>query len=149
MKKIKRKGKRFGAETGAKVAGTKIAGAQTATSEMTKSRTGYRQNGGAEMEAPKCAFPYFNMTQETITCLNKFKSCRHDLSRSINPWRMRRVSGSAKIRLNFYIRFRSGCAEPNFFGSGSDPDPSNQIFQDPDPDPLSPKKSIPPIPTIT
>uniref|UniRef100_A0A915L7I2 Uncharacterized protein n=1 Tax=Romanomermis culicivorax TaxID=13658 RepID=A0A915L7I2_ROMCU len=41
---MKRKGKQCD-ETGAKVASTKIGGAQMATSEMTKCRTGYRQNG--------------------------------------------------------------------------------------------------------
>uniref|UniRef100_A0A915IQN3 Uncharacterized protein n=1 Tax=Romanomermis culicivorax TaxID=13658 RepID=A0A915IQN3_ROMCU len=50
---MKRKEKQFGAGTGAKVTGTKIAGAQTVASEMTKSRTGSskrrRRNGGTEM----------------------------------------------------------------------------------------------------
>uniref|UniRef100_A0A915J0I9 Uncharacterized protein n=1 Tax=Romanomermis culicivorax TaxID=13658 RepID=A0A915J0I9_ROMCU len=35
-------------DTGAKVIGTKIAAAQTAIAEMTKCRTGYRQNRGTE-----------------------------------------------------------------------------------------------------
>uniref|UniRef100_A0A915JPW0 Catalase core domain-containing protein n=1 Tax=Romanomermis culicivorax TaxID=13658 RepID=A0A915JPW0_ROMCU len=51
---MKGKEKQFNAEAGAKVAGTKIAGAQTAIFEITKCRTGYRQKGGAEMDAPKC-----------------------------------------------------------------------------------------------
>uniref|UniRef100_A0A915JGR8 Uncharacterized protein n=1 Tax=Romanomermis culicivorax TaxID=13658 RepID=A0A915JGR8_ROMCU len=68
MKKIKRK-KQFGAGTGAKVTSTKIAGAQKATSKMTKCRTGYRQNDGAEMEAPKRAFPK-KMQQLLNTCFS-------------------------------------------------------------------------------
>uniref|UniRef100_A0A915HG23 Uncharacterized protein n=1 Tax=Romanomermis culicivorax TaxID=13658 RepID=A0A915HG23_ROMCU len=61
-----------------KLAGTKIAGAQTATSEMTKCRTGHRQNGGAEMEARK-QFYYLKNFKTIDLFLNAHKLGRKDM----------------------------------------------------------------------